>query len=149
MKKYLKKPLLGWFSNPQTKIIPSRHLFVPSQQQKHQNIVWNLFKVHNKDDVKSLWTWSHILRKFLMENFIFCAMICTRKWNLERDFFEEIWKRKINISFSCKLHVSWKNLEEYKYCVSIKPLQKIGYTSLKSFHFAERYRQNQLTTCVL
>ena len=29
-------------------LLPSQHLFVQSQQQKHQNNVWNLFKVNNK-----------------------------------------------------------------------------------------------------
>ena len=28
---------------------PSRHLLAQSQQQKHQNNVWNLFKVNHKD----------------------------------------------------------------------------------------------------
>ena len=28
---------------------PSRHLLVQSQQLKHQNNVWNMFKVNNKD----------------------------------------------------------------------------------------------------
>ena len=29
---------------------PDRHLLVQSQQLKHQNNVWNLFKVNNKDN---------------------------------------------------------------------------------------------------
>ena len=32
------------------KHVPSRHLLVQSQQGKHSNNVWNLFKVNNKDN---------------------------------------------------------------------------------------------------
>ena len=39
-----------WLLHPSTKTQTSRHLLVQSQQWRHQNNVWNLFQVNNKDN---------------------------------------------------------------------------------------------------
>ena len=31
-----------------------------------------------KNFFKKLWIWSHLLKKYLVENFIFCVVICTK-----------------------------------------------------------------------
>ena len=41
-------------------ILPCRHLLVQSQQWKHQNNVWNMFKINNKDT----WMTSKLFKLF-------------------------------------------------------------------------------------
>ena len=51
--------------------IPSQHLLVQSQQWKHQNSLWNLFKVNSKIRTTSFWC----LYSELWTNFTHCSRV--------------------------------------------------------------------------
>ena len=64
---------------------PSRHLLVQSQQWKHQNNVWNLTKVNNKDtDVNDVVLVSLLLTLYKLYTLFWCfhCWLWTSKWSL-------------------------------------------------------------------
>ena len=77
-------------SNP-WKVLPSRHLLVQSQQWKHQNNVWNLFKVNDKDfrikSMMSLWCiYYQIFKDFTFARFHY--WLWTSKYGLHKGWIK-------------------------------------------------------------
>ena len=82
--------LLTWnrlFSSGMT--LPSRHLLVQSQQWKHQNNVWNLFNVNNKENKNGvvLVSLSLTLNRFSTLFWCFHCWLWASKYRLRNDVF--------------------------------------------------------------
>ena len=58
---------------------------------------------------KKLRIWSHLLKKSLIENFIFCAMVINKKITHLMPMFKSQWKRKKTGFFKWSTSVKWFN----------------------------------------
>ena len=87
---------------------PSRHLLVQSLQWKHQNVVWNMFKVNNNDSrlVPTIVLVS-LLSTFNRFHIMFCSSHCliwTSKCRLAATFklFSQLSDTSLKLKFYCK-----------------------------------------------
>ena len=87
-------------------------LFFEYTAQKMKFLIKDFFskcgQIHRK-----LRIWSHLLKKFLMENFIFCGSIRTMKIFLEENKYRPFYKQAVT-NYS---HHTFFSFFEYKICL--------------------------------
>ena len=91
-----------------SRLLPSCHLLVQSQQWKYQSNTWNMFKVNNKNTRATSMTFN------LEQNFIHCLGVSIVRWveafqAVQSDMNNQFWTK-----FFCSLEVGDEVLKCHK-----------------------------------